>query len=97
MNPLIQLKTTAFPLLIALALVCFGLGPNAKATDTDGALPFGNEADGIGVLTSLTTGAWNSGIGFNALNQDTTGSLNTASGTSPCPTTPTAMATQLTA
>jgi trimeric autotransporter adhesin len=80
MNPLIQLKTTAFPPLTALALACLGLLPNARATDTDGALAFGNTADGIGVLTSLMTGAWNSGFGFEALNQDTTGSLNTATG-----------------
>ena len=80
MNRLIQLKTTAFPLLTALALACPGLLPNARATDTDGALAFGNTADGIGVLTSLTTGAWNSGFGFEALNHDTSGNLNTATG-----------------
>ena len=38
MNPLIQLKTTALPLFTALALTCLGLVPNARATDTDGAL-----------------------------------------------------------
>jgi hypothetical protein len=67
-------------ILIPLLIVCFGLVPNAQATDTDGALPSGNNADGIGVLTSLTTGAWNSGFGFEALNQNTIGDFNTATG-----------------
>jgi hypothetical protein len=80
MNSSIQIKTTIAPLLLSALLTCFGLVSNTRATDTDGALPFGNNADGIGVLTSLTTGAWNSGFGFEALNQDTTGSLNTATG-----------------
>ena len=82
MNPLIQLKTTTLPLLIALTIACFGLVPIPKAfgTDADGALPFGNNADGVGVLSSLTSGVWNSGFGFEALNKDTTGSLNTATG-----------------
>ncbi|HEV8619159.1 MAG TPA: tail fiber domain-containing protein [Candidatus Udaeobacter sp.] len=68
-------------LIVPLA-VCVGLVPIPKAfgTDTDGALPSGNNADGIGVLTSLTSGAWNSGFGYQALNQDTIGSLNTATG-----------------
>ena len=79
MNPLIQFKMTILLLLVTFALG-FALAPSAQATDTDGALPNGNNADGIGVLTSLTTGVWNSGFGFEALNQDTTGSLNTATG-----------------
>jgi collagen triple helix repeat protein len=67
-------------LLIALALACFGLLPNAQATDTDGALANDNNADGVGVLTSLTTGQWNSGFGFEALFANNTGSANTAIG-----------------
>jgi hypothetical protein len=67
-------------ILIPLLIVCFGLVPNAQATDTDGALPLGNNANGIGVLTSLTSGAWNSGFGFEALNQNTIGNSNTATG-----------------
>ncbi len=82
MNSPTKSKTTAPSLFIALGvtLACFGLLPNAHATDTDGALPSGNNADGVGVLTSLTSGAWNSGFGYQALNHDTTGSLNTATG-----------------
>jgi hypothetical protein len=81
MNQLIQSKNLTSVIVLAAALVCFGLLPNAKATDTDGALPFGNTADGVGVLTSLTTGAaWNSGFGFEALHHNTTGIWNTATG-----------------
>jgi hypothetical protein len=82
MNSPIKFKTTTPSLFIALGLTlaCVGFVPNAKATDTDGALPNGNNADGVGVLTSLTTGAWNSGFGYQALNHNTTGSLNTATG-----------------
>ena len=32
MNPLIQLKTTILPLLIAVVLGCFGLSPAAQST-----------------------------------------------------------------
>jgi uncharacterized coiled-coil protein SlyX len=78
----IKFKTKPPSLFIALglAVLCFGLLPNAKATDLDSALPNGNTADGAGALTSLTFGAWNSAFGFEALNKDTTGSTNTATG-----------------
>ena len=78
----IKFKTTAPSLFIALGLTlaCFGLVPNAHATDIESALPNGNTADGVGVLTSLTSGAWNSGYGYQALLTLTTGSLNTATG-----------------
>jgi hypothetical protein len=46
MNPLIQLKTITPPLLITLALLCFGLSPTAKAQlpapSPDGGYPGGN-------------------------------------------------------
>jgi uncharacterized coiled-coil protein SlyX len=78
----IKFKTTTPSLFIALGLTlaCFGLLPNAKATDLGGVLPNGNNAAGAGVLTHLTFGNWNSGYGFEALNKDTTGGLNTATG-----------------
>ena len=77
-----KFKTTTPSLFIALglALACFGLLPNAHATDIESALPNGNTADGVGVLTNLTTGAWNSGFGHQALLDLTTGNLNTATG-----------------
>ena len=75
-------KSTTSSLFIALglALVCFGLLPNAKAASPDVALPNGNTAEGAGALASLTFGKWNSAFGFEALNKDTTGSTNTATG-----------------
>ncbi len=67
-------------LLVPLALGCFALLPRAQATDLDSVLPNGNTAEGSGVLVSLTTGVWNSGFGFQALNHDTAGKINTAAG-----------------
>jgi trimeric autotransporter adhesin len=66
--------------LIALAVACFGLLPGARATDLDGVLPNGNTADGLGVLTNLTTGHFNTGSGWNSLASDQAGSWNTALG-----------------
>ena len=80
MNAPIQLRTTIPPLLLPLLLACFGLLPRAQATDLDSVLPNGNTADGSGVLVSLTSGVWNSGFGFQALNHDTAGKSNTATG-----------------
>jgi hypothetical protein len=80
MNEPIQLRTTILPFLLLLLFACFGLLPGAQATDLDGVLPNGNTADGSGVLVSLTSGVWNSGFGFQALNHDTVGKDNTATG-----------------
>jgi Chaperone of endosialidase len=66
--------------LIALAVPCFGLLPRAPATDLDGVLPNGNTADGLGVLTNLTTGGFNTGYGWYSLAGDQAGSWNTAYG-----------------
>lgn len=98
MNSLIQLKRTTPPFLVAIALVltCFAFMQKAQATDTDGALPFGNNADGVGVLINLTSGVWNSGFGFQALNKDTTGHFNTATVFVPSSIAPRAMPTRLT-
>jgi uncharacterized coiled-coil protein SlyX len=81
MNPLIQLKTTP-PLLITLALLCFGLLPKAQAVNPppDGGYPGGNTAEGQNALFSLTTGTFNTAVGFFSLSVDSTGSFNTASG-----------------
>jgi uncharacterized coiled-coil protein SlyX len=73
-------KTPSLFIALGLALACFGLLPNAHATDVEGSLPNGNNAEGVGVLTSLTTGAWNTGTGHEALHNLTTGNLNTATG-----------------
>ncbi len=82
MNPLIQLKTTP-PLLITLALLCFGLLPRAHAVfpPPDGGYPNFNTAEGQKALFSLTTGQWNTALGAFTLWRNTDGSYNTAVGT----------------
>src|SRR6266508_2754026 len=66
--------------LIPLVLTCFAFMPGAQAAEPDTILPNGNTAEGSGVLVSLTSGVWNSGFGFEALNHDTAGKDNTATG-----------------
>jgi hypothetical protein len=78
-------KTTIPPLMIALglALACFGLLPKAHAQepdDPDSILVFGNTFFGDGALASVTTGVWDTALGFEALNHNTTGHNNTATG-----------------
>ena len=82
MNHPIRLKTTAPPLLIILALLCFGLLPGAQAVvpAPDGGYPGGNTAEGQTALLSLTTGGFNTAVGLFSLRSDTTGQLNTAIG-----------------
>jgi hypothetical protein len=81
MNKLIQLKTTP-PLLITLALLCFGLLPKAEAVNPPppGGYPNFTTAAGYNALQSLTSGAANTAIGNFALFDVTTGSFNTAVG-----------------
>ncbi len=86
MNPLIQCKTTS-PLLITLALLCFGLLPGAQAVDPapDGgygppAYGAGNTAEGENSLLELTSGTYNTAVGWSSLESVTTGSLNTGVG-----------------
>jgi hypothetical protein len=82
MNPLITLKTIAPPLLITLALLCIGLLPRAQAVvpPPDGGYPGGNTAEGQNSLLSLTSGTYNTAVGFFSLSVDSTGSFNTANG-----------------
>ena len=51
-------------------LTYFALMPMAQAVgpDTEGAIAGSNNGEGIGVLVSRTTGIWNTGTGFEALN-----------------------------
>ena len=81
MNPLIQLKTTP-PLLITLALLCFGLSPRAQAVvpPPDGGYPNFTTAEGTNALQSLTTGAGNTAVGWFSLFSNADGSFNTAIG-----------------
>ena len=70
-------------LLIPLVLVCFGLSPMAWAVSPtpDGAYPNSNCAEGgISALFSLTTGHDNVALGVQAMEFNTIGSMNTATG-----------------
>ena len=89
-----HMKTTTFPLkhsvnrfhcqlalLIPLALACFALSPQARATCQNGCdTSNGNTFLGDDALSYNTTGADNTAIGFQALNANTTGGGNTATG-----------------
>ena len=79
MNPLIQLKTTP-PLLITLALICFGLLTKAEAAAPDGCYPNFTTAEGCDALRLLTTGAGNTGLGWRSLVSNSTGNFNTGVG-----------------
>src|SRR6266480_4003686 len=85
MNPLIQLKITP-PLLITLALLCFGLSPRAQALlpppAPDGGYPGGNTAEGNNALHDVNTavGINNTAVGANALGDNTTGGYNVGIG-----------------
>ena len=69
------------PLLLAtLALACFALSPQARATCQDACLTNNNTVQGDDALLNLTTGTDNTALGFNALLSDTTGGANTAVG-----------------
>jgi hypothetical protein len=82
MNHLTRSKPTTALFFIMLALVCFGLLPNAQAVvpPPDGSYPGGNTAEGQAALLSLTTGGFNTAIGYLSLRSNTTNSFNTAVG-----------------
>jgi hypothetical protein len=70
-------------ILIILMLVCAaGAGPNLQAVvpPPDGGYPGGTTAEGQNALFSLTTGGFNTGLGFLSLRSNTTASFNTAVG-----------------
>jgi len=80
MKTLVPFKIAIPRLLVCVLLVCFELSQQAQATEPGTILPNGNTAEGSGGLVSLTSGVWNSGFGFQALNHDTAGKSNTATG-----------------
>jgi hypothetical protein len=70
-------------LFIPLALACFALAPQARATCQEGCnLTNGNTFLGDGTLVNNTTGGNNTANGENALFFNTTGDQNTATGAS---------------
>jgi len=82
MNPMIQCKPTILPLLIAGALACFGLLSKAEGVvpAPDGGYPGGNTAEGQKAVLNLTTGTFNSALGFLSLSALTTGNFCTGVG-----------------
>jgi trimeric autotransporter adhesin len=81
MNPLSQPKNAAtLPLVIALALGCFAIAPQARAVCQEGCLTSNNTVLGDDALLSNTTGNSNTAVGFQALIDNTTGFGNTATG-----------------
>jgi len=71
------MKTSIPPVLIIFALVCFALVQSTQAVSPppDGGYPGGNTA-----LLSLTSGTYNTAVGFLGLQSNQTGSFNTAIG-----------------
>src|SRR5438552_7420754 len=65
-----------------LSYACFRILPPAKAVSPtpDGGYPGGNTAEGQNVLFILTTGVYNTAVGFLSLRSDTVGAFNTAIG-----------------
>jgi len=82
MSPATAMPPARVRLLIPLSLLLasFAFVQQTQATEPDTILPNGNTAEGSGVLVSLTSGVWNSGFGFQALNHLTGGNQNTATG-----------------
>ena len=66
-------------LLIPLVLAYFALSPQARATCQEGCFTTNNTVLGENALLN-NTGSNNTGIGFNALQSNTTGGCNTANG-----------------
>ena len=81
MNSMNQ-STTRASLVVALALACFVMLPNAPAVirPPDGGYPGGNTAEGQSALFNLTSGTFNTALGWLSLESVTTGTLNTAVG-----------------
>jgi hypothetical protein len=79
------MKTSIPPVLITIALVCFGLLPKGHGVlpPPDGGYPGFNTAEGTKALQSLTTGSANTAaIGARALYSNTAGGFNMAIGSS---------------
>ncbi len=67
--------------LIPLLACSLLISAQAVSPPPDGGYPGGNTAEGQNALLSLTTGTYNTGVGFFSLSVTTTGKFNTALGT----------------
>src|SRR5262245_58686826 len=81
MTPWIELKKTN-PLFTITLLLAFALMPLAKGVvpPPDGGYPGGNTAEGQGALLGLTTGTYNTALGWFSLKSNVEGNFNTAIG-----------------
>jgi hypothetical protein len=75
-------KRTILSPLAIFALACFALLPGAHAVSPapDGGYPGASTPEGEDALLSLTTGGYNTAVGFGSLRSDTTGQFNTGVG-----------------
>jgi hypothetical protein len=74
--------TTKLLRVIALTLLCVGSSPKAQGVNPppDGGYPGGNTAEGQGALLTLTSGTYNTAVGFFSLGSNIEGNFNTAIG-----------------
>src|SRR5438876_7655028 len=77
-------SSTIFAMILSV-LACFAFLPQMQAAPEvvpgpDGCYPGFTTAEGCNVLNFLTSGAGNTGLGWHALYDNTTGSYNTAVG-----------------
>src|SRR5438045_3606988 len=79
-NPIHHWPSLGALLVIPLALACFALAPQARATCQDACLTNNNTVQGDDALISLTTGTDNTADGSSALFNNTIGIENTATG-----------------
>ena len=80
-NPINDSLLRYASILISFVLMCVALLPGAQAVSPapDGGYPGGNTAEGHALL-HLTTGTFNTAVGFLSLSSDTEGQFNTAVG-----------------
>jgi hypothetical protein len=76
------LMKTKIPSFLITLLVCLGLSQNAQPVTPapDGGYPGGNTAEGDNALLSLTSGNYDTALGFRSLEKNTAGNFNTAIG-----------------
>jgi Chaperone of endosialidase len=82
MNAVIQPKKATSLLVVSFVFACIAFSPAAQAVSPppDGGYPGGTTAEGENALLNLTTGQFNTGVGWLSLNSLTTGNVNTAVG-----------------